>query len=162
MWHVNLAGAKHACQTHGTALREAVAGDTKPWEQKGRNDPPAKLPYDPIHPTRPAEMHSEQVLKCLSTNFLSAANKVPELRQLARDKEPQIIALTETWLHQEILNGEILIEGFIMSRPDSHRGHVGGGALFLNDSPPPALRVFLPTIQSIEILWVNIISPTRD
>lgn len=75
------------------------------------------------------------------SNVRSLSNKMDELRTLTRGcfeyRESCIMLFTETWLHPEIPDGLIEIEGFSHIRSDrtvmSGKGKGGGLCLYIND-----------------------------
>ena len=63
----------------------------------------------------------------LYTNARSLLNKLDELQHLILSSRPLIVGLTETWLHAEIADEEIKIDGYFILRNDRHVGMCGGG-----------------------------------
>jgi hypothetical protein len=61
------------------------------------------------------------------SNVQSLLNKIDELRIFVVDQSPDIIALTETWLHSEINDAEVQISGYQFFRNDRPSGRKGGG-----------------------------------
>ena len=60
----------------------------------------------------------ESVLKCLLLNACSIRNKINELEVHINNEELDIIAVTETWLTEDVLDSELLIPGFTLYRKD--------------------------------------------
>lgn len=67
------------------------------------------------------------------TNCRSLLPKMDELRHLAIDSRPDIIALTETWLDSDISVSEISIASYQLFRRD-RTWHGGGIALYVSES----------------------------
>ena len=68
-------------------------------------------------------LSTSSYLSCLYTNAQGVLNKFPELCVRATDAD--LIAFTETWLHEEILDTEIALPEFNIYRKD--RPSRGGG-----------------------------------
>ena len=75
--------------------------------QKERNIPEHKEP-------------KEKVIKCFYANARSIINKKKrmELELYVEEEEPDIIGLTETWAKEEMEDGELDIDGYVMFRRD--------------------------------------------
>jgi len=67
-------------------------------------------------------------------NAQSINNKLPELQQIITDKAPKIVGLTETWLHEDINEGEISLMNFQIYRSDRQQGNGGGVLMYVHDS----------------------------
>ncbi|MES9973438.1 MAG: reverse transcriptase domain-containing protein [Candidatus Thiodiazotropha sp.] len=101
-------------------------------------------------------VEEESVFKCYYTNCLSLCNKIPELRQLVKENNPSLLALTETWLTSDVLDGEILLPGYHVIRADSQRGRNGGIAIYLREDMPPSLLVPVTNISTFDQLWLQV------
>ena len=68
----------------------------------------------------------------LHTNAQSVVNKMEELRVVASLKQPDVIAITETWTNSDISNEFLCLDGYELverkDRSDTDRGR-GGGVL---------------------------------
>ena len=96
-------------------------------------------------------------LKCSYTNCLSLFNKLSELRQHVHDICPHVVALTETWLTPSVSDGEVSLVNFNLYRTDSCRSHVGGVAVYLHNSLPPAsLCSDFPLVPGFDTIWLII------
>ena len=75
-------------------------------------------------------------MKLLYTNAQSVVNKMEELRVLASLKQPDIIAITETWTNGDISNEFLNIDGFELverkDREDTDRGRGGGVLVYVS------------------------------
>ena len=69
-------------------------------------------PYSDNHRT------SKNILRCMSLNARSIYNKLNEFNDLVKMRNVDMVAVTETWLHQRILDTEILDSNYINSRRD--------------------------------------------
>ena len=69
-------------------------------------------------------------LKVLYTNAQSVVNKMAELRAVVSIKQPDVIALTETWTNPDISNEYLSLDGYELmerkDREDTDRGRGGG------------------------------------
>ena len=69
-------------------------------------------PYSDNHRTL------KNILRCMSLNARSIYNKLNEFHDLVKMRNVDMVAVTETWLHQRILDTEILDSNYINSRRD--------------------------------------------
>ena len=79
----------------------------------------------------PAQPFGIAVLLC---NIRGLRSKLDELENLIRDRRPHLVALTETWLSNDVLNAEVLFPGYECLRSD-RCSRTGGGVLiyYLSD-----------------------------
>lgn len=93
------------------------------------------------------------------TNIRSILPKRIELCSYLDNCECDILVLTETWLHQEIRNDEVLpdFNNFTIYRNDRNDKR-GGGVLIAVKQHITSFPVILPS--QLEILWVCITSPS--
>ena len=54
----------------------------------------------------------KQNLLCLYCNARSLYYKIDELEAMIEDVTPDLIFITETWLHPDIKNAEVMLSGF--------------------------------------------------
>ena len=59
--------------------------------------------------------------KVVSVDARSIMNKLDELQCIAGEENPDIICITETWAHKDIIDAELNMEGYNLVRND--RGH---------------------------------------
>ena len=67
--------------------------------------------------------------RCMSLNARSLCNKLNEFHDLVKMKNVDVVAVTETWLHQRILDKEILDLNYIIFRRDRPQLQRGGGVM---------------------------------
>ena len=107
-----------------------------------------------------AEIIKQHGLRIIHQNIRSVTRKIDELRSLVVNElksEIHIIALTETWASEQILDGEIEIPGYNMFRKD--RDGKGGGVLvFVRSDLSVARRCDLED-TAMEGLWLEILLP---
>ena len=73
-------------------------------------------------------------LSCVLVNARSIGNKLEELQLCAAVEKPNILAITESWGKEEIVDGEISLPGYTLFRKDRKDGRKGGGVLLYVDS----------------------------
>jgi hypothetical protein len=88
-------------------------------------------------------------------------NKIDELRVNIIPQRPDVIAVTETWLHSEILNSELNLPGYQIFRQDRRTSRKGGGLILYINNNLAAMRVNqLPDeFPELEIITVKIKIP---
>ena len=95
-------------------------------------------------------------LKIMYTNARSIVNKMQELKALAHVSQPDIIALTETWTHDQISNACLAIPDYYLvarcDRKDTQNGRGGGILIYARES----LQSVETTHQSAFNQFVNI------
>lgn len=65
----------------------------------------------------------------MSLNARSICKKLNEFHDLMKMKKVGVVAVTETWLHQGILDIEILDSNYIILRRDRHQLQPGRGVM---------------------------------
>ena len=76
----------------------------------------------------------QQGVTNLVANFQSVKNKIPTLSTTITVDNPDIIYGTETWLHEQIHDSELLLGGFTIYRNDrsgDNNSKEGGGGVLL-------------------------------
>ena len=88
-------------------------------------------------------------------------SKRDELEYLASLSAPDIIAVTETWLHADVHDSEVVLPGYVLFRQDRMEGHHGGVILYVSErySSKLELRYAAPQ-SSCEQLWCTIRTST--
>ena len=81
----------------------------------GLNDPDARNKFD---------SRGNHIIRCLSFNARSLANKISEFQSLVVDFD--MVAVTETWLKQEI---ELLSENNFKIHRKDRANRIGGGVM---------------------------------
>lgn len=71
----------------------------------------------------------------LNLNARSIVNKFPDLLALLSVYSPDIVGITETWLHDGIFDSEFTPPGYIAVRTDRQIGKEGG-VVFTPSSKP--------------------------
>ena len=94
-----------------------------------------------------ATSHSHSIynsdLLCVYFNAQSIMNKLDDLHVMACSLQPDIIGISESWTHSNILDSELMITGydiFRCDRPNSHRG--GGVLLYVRSELQPTQYFF--------------------
>jgi len=65
----------------------------------------------------------------LSLNARSVLNKLDDLQATILDLQPDVIGITESWVHSNISDAELYLPGFSLFRRDRKTGNKGGGVL---------------------------------
>ena len=76
-------------------------------------------------------------LNCIYTNARSILSKLDELKLRMIQDNIDIVGITETWLHPDILDSELFINGYKMyrkDRKDFREARAGGVLLYIRDS----------------------------
>lgn len=89
----------------------------------------------------------------LNLNARSIVNKFPDLLALLSVYSPDIVGITETWLHDGIFDSEFTPPGYIAVRTDRQIGKGGGVALLLRQSLKFSV---LPSPSDIESAWCKL------
>ena len=82
------------------------------------NDPDARNKFD---------SRGNHIIRCLSFNARSLANKISEFQSLVVDFD--MVAVTETWRKQEIMNCELLSENNFKINCKDRANGIGGGVM---------------------------------
>ena len=91
-------------------------------------------------------------------NARSIVNKIDEIRLLLRDKPFQVFAVSESWLDSSILDSEVSVPGYTLTRNDRKARQGGGTAIYVKDGIPFKYRVDLSS-GNFETLWIEIARP---
>ncbi len=90
-------------------------------------------------------------------NAGSLMNKLDELNNLASLNHIDVIGVTETWLHDELKDHEVSLQGYALFRHDRLSSKRGGGvALYVKSNLRPQL--ITPTVPTPSPLFVNLIA----
>ena len=94
----------------------------------------------------------------------SIKNKLNELKIIASSAKPDIIALTETWLHDDIDNNEVNIDSYTVIRKDRHRvtNSRGDGVAFYIKNNIKIQPLSDNDNRSPEMLWIKIESSVKN
>ena len=98
-------------------------------------------------------------LNILYHNVQSLNDKKEELRIIARNMKPKIIALVETWLDKSHSNGEIALQEYNITRKDRSEGPNRGGVCIYTDKSFKVTDILMPPHPvpcRCENLWVEI------
>ena len=99
----------NSCATHNVEYL-LMCGDVQASPGPCRNS--TGRPYSDNHQT------SKNILRCMSLNARSICNKLNEFHDIGKMRNVDMVAVTETWLHQRILDTEILDSNYITFRWD--------------------------------------------
>ena len=88
-------------------------------------------------------------------NARSLFPKVDELTALLSTNHTDLVAITESWLNNDIDNSLLSINGFNLFRKDRVFGRGGGVCVYLKDDIPCKQRVDLEN-SHFECLWLSL------
>ncbi len=93
-------------------------------------------------------------LKFLTINFQSVKSKIAEFHAVVHEQQPDIIFATETWLSGDVLNSEIMPQGYVSIRRD-RPGDSHGGVMIVYRKDLPITRC--PELEdSCESMWCKL------
>ena len=95
-------------------------------------------------------------LKCICFNARSIVNKQAELELLVHDENPDLIAITETWLRADIEDNEISLGSYSLFRKDRLNARGGGVLIYIRETLKPSIREDLTSSEFEESLWIEI------
>lgn len=106
----------------------------------------------------PRSIASQGALAVVLSNVRSMWNKFDEIEDLLVGNNLDVLALTETWLHQEVQDTEVRIPGYRLLRSDRPAHKTGGGvALYTKDSlQVELLESSNDHVGGVESLWCRI------
>ena len=139
--------------THSVSPRAPVSEGSKP--SPVFRPPTSSSPIKNKTPTiQKQASRRQQGVTNLVANFQSVKNKIPTLSTTITVDNPNIIYGTETWLHEQIHDSELLLGGFTIYRNDlsgDNNSKEGGGGVLLaiRNSLASELVFMSPSIESI-------------
>ena len=98
------------------------------------------------------------LLKILYFNARSIKMKMEELKVMIEEKKPDVIAIVESWLNEDIADSEINLKHFDMIRIDRNNESKqrGGGVLIFVNQSMKCLKVESERINNLEYAWIRI------
>ena len=136
--------------------------------------PFASVPDIPLSPTPTTtsstlQAHTSHVttrlkpgFQVLHVNVRSLIRSLWELKELTIQYQPDIFALTETWLDSSVSNSELAIPNYSLVRLDRNR-HGGGMAIYLKaslDYHHLSISGHNSSLSSLESMWLSVSGPT--
>ena len=107
-----------------------------------------------------SEATNQRGLKFLHQNIRSLRGKLAELNILVSQcPNLHIMAFTETWLNNNIADGEVSLLGYSIHRGDRADGPGGGIAVYVKDNLSVIRRSDLEIDFSGECMWLEILLP---
>ncbi len=108
---------------------EPTASDGPWWDVQGKRrkrSSAEKSPFDPLQQNPRIPRVQWLIVHSMMLNAGSVLNKTEELADLARQKDLDIIGVTEIWLHDGIRDYEICLPGYTLFRQDRHSQKMEG------------------------------------
>ena len=72
--------------------------------------------------------------KCICLNARSILNKRSDPDFMRADIEPDIIGITESWAHKDIVDAELMLAGYVMFQKHKQDRKGGGVIMYIKDS----------------------------
>jgi len=94
-------------------------------------------------------------LSCIYLNARSIVNKVDELNLYITEEKPDIVGISETWLHPDIDDSEFQFDGYQVFRQDRKTGRGGGVALLVRNDLNAIHRTELSE-NFVECVWCEV------
>jgi len=93
----------------------------------------------------------------LLSNVCHLSNKFDDLTVLAKQYNPDIICITESWLNSDIPDIPVAVnlDGYHIIRKDRLSGSVGGVAVFIS-SFLDSHELSVENVDNLEILWIKL------
>jgi len=102
-----------------------------------------------------------RTLNCLYTNIRSIMNndKRGELEIMLKEKDIQILGITESWGHEGIDDAELSFSGYVLFRRDRIIGNKtkGGGVLLYVNNRLTAVQELGSSNEDSESLWIKVL-----
>src|SRR3989442_3108930 len=107
---------------------------------------------------RNAHVEAIKNLSILYFNARSLKTKMEELEMLVKNKKPDVIAIVESWLNDDIYDSEISIDKYNFVRLDRHMDQKakGGGVIVYVIQDLIYLQVTSEIITNIDYMWLKI------
>ena len=100
----------------------------------------------------------------MSTAFLNARNIVntfDEFQVVVHNEEPELIGVSETWLHADIPYSESELKGYCVYRGDRTQRRGGGCLLYIKETIKTK-EVVIEGQDRTETVWVAIINGNKE
>ena len=108
----------------------------------------------------------KHTLNCMYTNVRSVFNnnKREEIKLMLKNKDIDILGITESWAHKEIEDAELSIEGYTMFRKDrdSNEKTRGGGVILYCRDELGAVRELEDEENKSETIWSKFLDKDGD
>ncbi len=101
---------------------------------------PTILPAGRSAPTSAAGFQQLSALSIVYTNACSLQKKMTEMQSRVCELRPQLIIVTETWLHDGVQDAEIHLDGYTLFRQDRSERRGGGIVIYVESALNPTYR----------------------
>ena len=98
-------------------------------------------------------------IKCVYFNARSIVNKLPELELLVKGENIDVLGISETWLFDDVSDGEISFNGYSLFRCDRNdpvKTRGGGVLLYIRNELNPSQVYDLCDSGFQESIWCNV------
>ena len=99
---------------------------------------------------------NENELRCICLKARSITNKRSDLYFKIADIEPDIISITESWAHKDMVDAELMPSGNVMFRKDRQERRGGRVIMYIKDSIQAYEIQMENEAECIEAIWCNI------
>jgi thymidylate synthase len=99
-----------------------------------------------------------EFLKILYFNARSIKAKMEEFKLMVEEKKPSVIVIVESWLTEDILDSEIMLNNFDIIRNDrsSDKKQRGGGVLIYVKKCMNYSKVEAEKMNNLEYIWIKV------
>ena len=94
-------------------------------------------------------------LKCQKHNKKEMIFMVPDIR-------PDIIGITESWAHKDMVDAELMLSGYVMFRKDRQERMGGGFIMYIKESIQAYELQMEKEAECEEAIWCNITTKKRN
>ena len=95
-------------------------------------------------------------LRCVCLNARSIIKRKGDLDFMVSDIEPDIIGITESWAHKDMVDAERMLSGYVMFRKDRQERMGGGVIMYIKDSIQAYELQMEKEAECEEGIWCNI------
>ena len=114
-----------------------------------------------IKPNQEDANYRNSKIKIMYSNVDGLLSKLMELKDIIKDKEPQVICLTETKLNTNILDDTLNLENYNVWRKD-RKIKQGGGVMILTSKELQVKQIHANSLEMVELIAVEIKTKEGD
>ena len=90
------------------------------------------------------------------TNTQSLNNKMEEFTVVARDYDPDLVSVSETWFDINTVEAQYNIPGYLCQTKNRIGRRGGGVALYIKDCMNPTPVTFISVPPELEVIWMRL------